>query len=104
MKSLADALPPQISHQIHPEWRKNEAAYWAARDQLVDQYQGKWIGFAGGAVLVAAATPLEVFLAVQQSGPHSFATRVGHEDEPWYRVRRTNFSYDTAYPAQHFRW
>jgi hypothetical protein len=39
MKSLADALPPEIARQIDPAWRKNEAAYWAARDQLLSQYK-----------------------------------------------------------------
>src|SRR5207244_6780924 len=38
MKSLADALPPEIARQIHPDWRKNEAAYWAVRDQLLGRY------------------------------------------------------------------
>src|SRR2546421_300874 len=52
MKSLADGLPPEIARQIHPDWRKNEAAYWAVRDQLLKQYQGQWIGFADGAALV----------------------------------------------------
>ena len=52
MKSPADALPPEIARQIHPDWRKNEAAYWAVRDQLLSQYQGQWIGFADGAVIV----------------------------------------------------
>jgi hypothetical protein len=99
MKSLADGLPPEIARQIHPEWRKNEAGYWTVRDQLLDQYQGQWIGFADGAVIGAASTPLEVFLAVQRSGRHPFIIRVGHEDEPWYRIRRTIFSYDTTYPS-----
>src|SRR5438876_9122151 len=99
MKSLADGLPPEIAQQIHPDWSKNEAAYWAVRDQLLRQYRGQWIGFADGAIIVAAPTPLEVFLAVQQSGRHPFVIRVGHEDEPWYRIRRTSFSYDTAYPS-----
>jgi hypothetical protein len=99
MKSLADGLPPEIARQVHPDWRKNEAAYWAVRDQLLGQYQGQWIGFADGAVIAAAATPLEVFLAVQQSGRHPFIIRVGHEQEPWYRIRRTSFAYDTAYPS-----
>ena len=40
MKSLADGLPPEIARQIHPDWRKNEAAYWAARDQLLGQRLG----------------------------------------------------------------
>ena len=99
MKSLADALPPEIAQQIHPDWRKNEAAYWSMRDQLLSQYQDQWIGFADGAVIAAAPTPLEVFLAVQQSGRHPFVIRVGHEDEPWYRIRRASFAYDTAYPS-----
>src|SRR3954453_19833812 len=99
MKSLADGLPPEIAQQVLPEWRKNEAAYWAVRDQLLGQYQDQWIAFADGAILVAASTPLEVFLAVQHSGRHPFVIRVGHEDEPWYRIRRTSFGYDTSYSS-----
>ena len=98
MKSLADGLPPDIAGQIHPDWHKNEAQYWAVRDQLLQKYRDRWIGFADGAVKVAASTPLEVFLAVRQSTRHPFVVRVGHEDEPWYRIRRTSFTYDTAYP------
>jgi predicted aspartyl protease len=99
MKSLADALPAEIARRIHPDWRKNEAAYWAVRDQLLARYQGQWIGFADGAVIAAASTPLEVLLAVQQSGRHPFVIRVGHENEPWYRIRRASFAYDTSYPS-----
>jgi hypothetical protein len=99
MTSLADALPPEIARQIHPDWRKNEAAYWAIRDQLLGQYQDQWIAFADGAVIAAASTPLEVFLAVQQSGRHPFVIRVGHEHEPWYRIRRASFAYDATYPS-----
>ncbi|HMF11704.1 MAG TPA: hypothetical protein VKE94_05340, partial [Gemmataceae bacterium] len=44
-------------------------------------------------------TPLKVFLAIQQSGRHPFVIRVGHEQEPWYRIRRANFAYDMAYPS-----
>jgi predicted aspartyl protease len=99
MKSLADTLPPEIAQQIHPDWRKNEAAYWAMRDHLLSQYQGQWIGLADGVVIVAAATPLDVFLGIQQSGQHPFVIRVGHEEEPWYRIRRTTFTYDSTYPS-----
>jgi len=99
MKSLADGLPADIARQMHPDWRKNEAGYWAARDQLLPKYQGRWIGFADGAVIVAASTPLEVFLAVHQSTQHPFVIRAGHEHEPWYRIRRANFAYDTAHPS-----
>ena len=99
MKSLADRLPPEIARQIHPDWRKNEAAYWIERNHLLPQYEGKWIAFADGAVVVAASTPLEVFLAIQSSQQHPFVIRVGHEDEPWYRIRRTTFTYDATYPG-----
>jgi len=40
MKSIADQLPPEIARQLHPDRHKNEAAYWAVRDQLLAQYQG----------------------------------------------------------------
>src|SRR5438552_2989221 len=99
MKSLADGLPPEIARQVHPDWRKNEAGYWATRDGLLPRYRGQWIAFADGAIVAAASTPLEVFLAIQQSGRHPFVTRVGHEDEPWYRIRRASFAYDAAYPS-----
>lgn len=99
MKSLADGLPPDIARQVHPDWRKNETAYWAVRDQLLPQYQGQWIAFADGAVMAAAPAPLDVFLAVRESGRHPFVIRVGHEHEPWYRIRRASFPYDTGYPS-----
>jgi hypothetical protein len=99
MKSLADGLPPEIAGQVHPDWRKNEADYWAARESLLPPYQGQWIAFADGTVIAAASRPLDLFLAIQQSGRHPFVIRVGHEDEPWYRVRRAVFTYDATYPS-----
>jgi hypothetical protein len=99
MKSLAEGLPPEIARQIHPNWRKNEAAYWAVRDQLLAQYRGQWIGFADGVVIAAAAKPLDVFIAIQRTQQHPFVVRVGYEDEPWYHIRRVSFSYDTSYPS-----
>jgi hypothetical protein len=91
MNSLADGLPPDIARQIHPDWRKNEAGYWAARDQLLGQYRDQWVAFADGAVLAAGPRPLDVFLAVQPLARHPFIIRVGHEREPWYRMRRASF-------------
>ncbi len=46
MKSLAENLPPEFAAKIHPDWRKNEADYWAVRDQLLGKYQDQWVGFA----------------------------------------------------------
>jgi hypothetical protein len=74
MKSLADELPPEIAIQIHPDWRKNEAAYWAYRDQ--------WIAFADANVLASSKSPVQVLLAAQQSGRHPFVTCVGREEAP----------------------
>src|SRR5947209_17244161 len=87
MKSLADGLPPEIAQQIHPDWRNNEAAYWAVRDQLLSQYQGQWIGFADSVVIASSTSPAEVFHAAQQSGRHAFVICVGREKEP-SRIRR----------------
>ena len=99
MKSLADALPPEIARQIHPDWRKNEAAYWAVRDQLLGQYQGQWIGFADGAVIASGTSPVAVFHAAEATGRNPFVTCVGREDEP-ARMRRASFAYDGSYPGE----
>jgi hypothetical protein len=99
MKSLADGLPPDIARQIHPDWRKNEAAYWAVRDQLLAQYQGQWIGFADGIVIASGTSPVEVLHAAQASGRHPFFICVGREEEPC-RIRRSAFPYDTGYPGE----
>ena len=99
MKSIADQLPPEIARQIHPEWRKNEAAYWAVRDQLLSRYQGQWIGFADGAVIASGTSPVAVFHAAEATGRNPFVTCVGHEDEPT-RMRRASFAYDGSYSGE----
>jgi hypothetical protein len=87
MTSIADQLPEAIARQIHPDWRKNESAYWAVRDSLLAKYHGQWIGFANGAVIASGASPIEVFHAAQETESHPFVSCVGREDEPC-RVRR----------------
>lgn len=99
MKSLADGLPPEIAQQVHPDWRKNEAGYWAVRDQLLDQYDGLWIGFADGAVIASGARPVVVFHAAHQAAEHPFVICVGREEQP-YRMRRASFNYDSSYPGE----
>src|SRR5437588_6542671 len=99
MKSLADRLPPEIARRIHPDWRKNEAACWAVRDQLLAQYRDQWIGFADGAVVASGTSPVAVFHAAEASARHPFVTCVGREDEPC-RMRRASFPYDATYPGE----
>jgi hypothetical protein len=99
MKSIADRLPPEIARQIHPDRRKNEADYWAARDQLLDRYRGQWIGFADGKVIASGGSPVTVFHAAEASGRHPFFICVGREDEPC-RIRRTTSPYDAGYPGE----
>lgn len=99
MKSIADELPPEIARQIDPAWRKNEAAYWATRDQLLKQFGDQWIGFADGVVIASGHSPVAVFHAAEESGRSPFVTCVGREDEPC-RVRRVSFGYDRAYPGE----
>jgi hypothetical protein len=99
MKSIADQLPPEIAHQIHPDRRKNEAAYWGVRDQLLDQYRDQWIGFADGKVIASGSSPVTVFHAAEASGLHPFFICVGREEEPC-RIRRVPFAYDASYPGE----
>lgn len=99
MNSIADQLPPEIAQQIHPDWRKNEADYWAVRDQLVGQYGGQWIGYSDGTVVVSGTSPVAVFHAAEAAAQHPFVTCVGKEVEPC-RMRRANFAYDASYPGE----
>src|SRR5206468_3047851 len=99
MKSLADALPPEIARQINPDWRKNEAAYWAVRDQLLGQYRDQWIGFADAAVVASGTSPVAVVHAAEATGRNPFVTCVVHEDEST-RMRRVSFPCDAAYPTE----
>ena len=99
MKPIIDQLPPDIAKQIHPDRRKNEAAYWAVRDQLLGQYRDQWIGFADGQVIASGVSPVEVFHAAEATGRHPFVICVGREEEP-SRIRRVSFPYHTAYPGE----
>ncbi len=99
MKSIADQLPPEIAQQLHPDRRKNEAEYWAVRDQFLDQYRGQWIGFADGRVIASGSSPVTVFHAAEASGRHPFFICVGREEEPC-RIRRATFPYDAGYPGE----
>ena len=99
MKSIADQLPPEIAQQLHPDRRKNEAAYWAVRDQLLAQYRGQWIGFADGKVVASGASPVTVFHAAEMTGLHPFFICVGSEEVPC-RIRRASFPYDASYRGE----
>ena len=96
MKSLADQLPPEIAREIHPAWRKNEADYWAARDQLLVQYKGQWVAYADGTVIAFGPNRMEVLVAADPANRHPFVALVGRENEP-FRMRRVHFPYDTTY-------
>lgn len=89
MRSIAEGLPPDVAARVHPDWRKNEAAYWSVHDTLLGRYNGQWIAFADGAVIACGASPVEVLRAAHESGRHPFVIRVGHEAEPC-RMRRAS--------------
>jgi hypothetical protein len=99
MKSIADQLPPEIARQMHPDRRKNEAAYWSVRDQLLEQYRGQWIGFAEDKVIASGQSPVAVLQAAEATGKHPFFICVGREDEPC-RVRRIVSAYDVGYSGE----
>jgi hypothetical protein len=82
MTSLADGLPPEVAAALPPEWRANEAAYWAARPGLLSTHRGQWVAFADGAVIAAGPSAVEVLHAAAASDRHPFVARVGAETEP----------------------
>ncbi len=98
-RSLAEGLPPDIAGQLHPDWYRNEAEYWAVRETLLEQYRGQWIGFSDGKVIAFGNRPVVVLHAANDVDPHSFFACVGREYEP-DRMRRSSFPYDKAYPGE----
>jgi len=99
MRRIADQLPPELAKQLHPDRRKNEAEYWAARDRLLQMYLNQWIGFADGQVIASGNSPVSVFHAAEATGKHPFVICVGRESEP-SRIRRVTFPYDSNYPGE----
>ena len=95
MKSLSDALPPEVAQHIHPAWRQNETTYWANRDTLLPRYRPQWIGFANGQGIAAGPRAVDVLHTAHASGFHPFVTCVGHEHE-LCRIRRVAFAYDAT--------
>jgi hypothetical protein len=69
------------------------------REQLLEQYQNQWIGFADGKVVASGKSPVAVGHAAMEAAEHPFVTCVGREHEPT-RMRRVVFGYDTTYPGE----
>ena len=78
-RSLAEGLPPDIAGQLHPDWYRNEAEYWAVRESLLELYENQWIGFANGTVIASGKRPVLVLHAANEIDPHSFFACVGRE-------------------------
>ena len=102
MKSIVHQLPPEIARQVHPDCRKNEAEYWAVRDQLLKEYQGQWIGFADGRVVASGTSPVTVFHAAEVTGLRPFFICAGIEDQPCL-IGRVGFPYDAPILGNHIR-
>ena len=98
-RSLAEGLPPDIAGQLHPDWYRNEAEYWAVRDTLLADYLDRWIAFAEGKVIASDKRPSTTLREARQSQAHPFVTCVGRENVG-FRMRRAVFAYDTSYPAE----
>jgi predicted aspartyl protease len=99
MSTLADGLPAEIKSHVHPDWVRNEAAYWAARADIAKRYTGLWVAFADGDVIAASERIVDVAHKAKQLGKHAFVTRVGFENVP-QRIRRMAFTYDTNYHGE----
>lgn len=92
-------LPSDIADLIHPERRANERSYWAARDGLLAEFGGLWVGYADGRVVASGRSPVAVLAAAEATGLWPYLACVGRESEP-DRVRRTSFAYDAGYPGE----
>jgi hypothetical protein len=97
MQIATSDLPGHLRQRLHPDFLANEQRYHQMRDQLLAQYRGQWVAFAGGRVIAAADELFPVMEAAAASGDHPFIARVGEEDTTVFRVRRQEFTYDSTY-------
>ena len=80
------------------EFKLDEKDYWQARNNLLSDYEGKWIAFHNKKVIASGDNIYEVtFLALQKSNSCAYITKVGEEDKLMVKVRRQEFSYNLNY-------
>lgn len=96
-KILTRNLPEEQKKRLHPDFIKNEQKYWHMRDQLLKQYQGKWVAIHQGQVVAVSQDLFDITDQVGQLGCHAYIAKVGEEDQVVFQVRRTDFAYDTSY-------
>lgn len=75
----------------------NEHAYWQAREQLLNEYRGRWVAFHTGQVIASGDNLLDVLDEAGSAGCHAYVALVGEEDSVVFTVRRKEFDYDRTY-------
>lgn len=71
------------------EFKQDEEDYWQKRNNLLSDYEGKWIAFHNKKVIASGNNIYEVtLLALQKSNSCAYITKVGEEDKLMVKVRR----------------
>jgi hypothetical protein len=96
-KTQTRYLPERQKKRLHPDFVKNEQQYWRMRDQLLKQYQGKWVAVHQDQVVAVSQDIFNITDQVGQLGCHAYIAKVGEEDRVVFQVRRQDFAYDTSY-------
>jgi hypothetical protein len=73
-----------------PDRRKNEAAYWAMRDQLLNDHRDQWVAFADGKVVASSKSPSEVLLAGRKTAIPLCAAHTGYDRRAASRGREVD--------------
>lgn len=91
-------LPIEQQQRLHADFLANEQDYLRLRDTLLPTHAGQWVAIADGRVVASGKDLLGVTeqAALLQRG-HPYIAKVGEEEQLVFRVRRQQFSYDSAY-------
>ena len=82
-----------VEQFLPEEFKQDEQDYWQRRNNLLSDYEGKWIAFHNKEVIASGKNVYEVtLLALQKSNSCVYITKVGEEDKLMVKVRRKEFS------------
>ena len=87
-----------VEQFLPEEFKRDEQDYWQRRNNLLSDYEGKWIAFHNKEIIASGDSIYEVtFLALQKSNSCAYITKVGEEDKLMVKVRRQEFGYNLNY-------
>lgn len=97
LQTQTSNLPPEQQRRLHADFLANEQDYLRMRAGLLTTHAGQWVAVADGRLITSGNDLMEVMEQAANHSGHPYVAKVGDEDRVVFKVRREEFTYDTAY-------